>query len=596
MTTPHDPSLDERVNHAKIDVLFQRTPATSLAGVLFSLLLAWALGHEADRHVLWIWFGLRCLITVLRIGLSVVYQSSGHKKMIFWRHAFMLGVLLDALSWGVLGLWLIPVQSTDISALVLIALLGVVSVGSAVFQHHWRAAAGFSMCMLLPIAVQQIAQADPSSIYVGVALLFFLTLTIFEARSSERRISELLRLRFNTDRIAEERAQALLLAERQSSVKSQFLATMSHEMRTPLHGILGITRGLRKKNTQDTESLALVERAGEHLLTLINDALDFSKLEAGQVRLQPQAFDLAALIDDIVLLSRPPAYEAGLNLNLRLRMPRPCVVWGDPSRVRQVLHNMVGNAIKFTAIGSVTIVAKHNTKRGRTRIAVHDTGIGITATELPRIFEAFHQADSSFTRRYAGTGLGLTIARDLARAMGGDLVVTSQPGRGSCFTMVVNLPIAEVDLPLDFEPAQVSTLSGHVLLAEDNAVNALVAKAVLKKLGLDVTLVENGEQALQTFCTKRPDLVLLDCHMPVMDGLEAARQIRLYEKNQGLPPTPLIALTANALQGDREKSLAAGMNEHLAKPFRDEELGALLAEFLKQKTKRTDHKGPFKST
>jgi two-component system, sensor histidine kinase len=463
--------------------------------------------------------------------------------------------------------------------------LGVVSVGTAIFQHSWRVAATFSAVMLWPIAIQQLAHGDRAGRYVGAALLVYLVLTVFEARTSERRIRELLYLRFNTDRIAEERAEALRLAQRQSVVKSQFLATMSHEMRTPLHGILGITRGMRDETSRhymnNGQALALVERAGEHLLTLINDALDFSKLEAGQVRLQPQVFDLATLIDDVVSLSLPPAYEAGLALSARLQMPRPCLVFGDPSRLRQVLHNMVGNAIKFTESGSVTVIAKHNSARGRARIAVHDTGIGISAQELPLIFDAFHQADASFTRRYAGTGLGLTIARDLARAMGGDLVGTSQAGRGSCFTVTVNLPQAQVDLLLeDLQPVKISTLQGHVLLAEDNPVNALVAQAVLTKLGLTVELTENGEQALHSFCNRQPDLVLLDCHMPVMDGLQAAEQMRLHEKTYNWKPTPLVALTANALQGDREKSLACGMNEHLAKPFRDDELAAVLSRFL----------------
>ncbi|MEO8155220.1 MAG: ATP-binding protein [Rhizobacter sp.] len=388
-------------------------------------------------------------------------------------------------------------------------------------------------------------------------------------------------MRFSTDRIAEERAEALRMAQRQSSVKSQFLATMSHEMRTPLHGILGLTRMLQNEQPQRPgEHLSLIERAGEHLLTLINDILDFSKLEAGQVRLAPQVFDLAALIDDVVSLSVPSAFQTGLTLTTRLHMPRPCFVSGDPSRLRQVLHNLIGNAIKFTEAGAVTVVAKH---RGtRARIAVHDTGVGISADELPRIFDAFHQADSSFTRRFGGTGLGLTIARELARAMGGDLVCTSQQGRGSCFTVTVDLPAAADPVPVRAAQGGESTaaLQGHVLLAEDNPVNALVAEAALKNMGLTVELVEDGLQALASFRAQQPDLVLLDCQMPVMDGFEAVRRMREHEGELGLPRTPVVALTANALQGDREHSLAAGMDEHLAKPFRDEELRAVLRRLL----------------
>jgi two-component system, sensor histidine kinase len=575
-----DEALLLRVERATLDALYQRTVNSCVASVLFALLMCFGLSHYADDTILWNWFGLRCGVSVLRIALGWFYARSAQKDHRLWRQIFMASVLLDAAVWGAIGLWLIPKDIPNVSVLVLAAMLGVVSVGAAIFQHSWRAAALFS-ALLLPIALQQLASGDRTGVYVGCALLVYLLLIVLEARTSEQRIRELIYLRLHTDRIAEERAQALRLAQRQSSVKGQFLATMSHEMRTPLHGILGLTRALRERDPSG-DSLALIERAGEHLLTLINDALDFSKLEAGQVRLQPQVFDLAILIDDVVALSLPPAYEAGLTLTSRRHLPRPCWVYGDPARLRQVLHNMVGNAIKFTEAGSVTVVAKHNASRGRVRIAVHDTGIGIPAEELPLIFEAFHQADGSFTRRFTGTGLGLTIARDLARAMGGDLVATSQPGRGSCFTVTIDLPQAEVDLPLDLvPPPMMGRLFGHVLLAEDNPVNALVAQAVLTKLGLTVELTENGEQALQAFCAKQPDLVLLDCHMPVMDGIEAARQMRQHEQTQGWHPTPLVALTASALQGDRERSLACGMNEHLAKPFRDDELAAVLGRFLK---------------
>ncbi|MET0333336.1 MAG: response regulator, partial [Rhizobacter sp.] len=198
-----------------------------------------------------------------------------------------------------------------------------------------------------------------------------------------------------------------------------------------------------------------------------------------------------------------------------------------------------------------------------------------------RIFDAFHQADSSFTRRFGGTGLGLTIARELARAMGGDLVCTSQQGRGSCFTVTMDLPAVPDPTPIVAQESLEQTpLHGRVLLAEDNPVNALVAEAVRKNLGLTVELVEDGLQAVASFRASPPDLVLLDCQMPVMDGFEAVRRIREHEGEQGLARTPVVALTANALQGDREHSLAAGMDDHLAKPFRDEDLRAILRRHL----------------
>jgi CheY-like chemotaxis protein/anti-sigma regulatory factor (Ser/Thr protein kinase) len=301
------------------------------------------------------------------------------------------------------------------------------------------------------------------------------------------------------------------------------------------------------------------------------------------VQLTPQCFDLAALIDEVVSLSSRPAAEAGLLISARLQMPRPCFVMGDPARVRQILHNLVGNAIKFTEQGSVTVMAQHNAEHGRARIRVCDTGVGIPPADQALIFQAFHQADGSFTRRYAGTGLGLTIARELAQAMGGDLTVKSQVGKGSCFTVKLDLPRADapqVEAAAAAPAPLPDRLQGHVLLAEDNPVNAIVAEAVLVKHGLAVTVVADGQQALDAFCRQRPDLVLLDCQMPVMDGLEAARRMRAHEAVAGWSRTPMIALTANAFAGDREDSLAAGMDDHLSKPFRDDDLVRLLARHL----------------
>lgn len=579
-TVGHDDGLAQRVQDAQTVMLYQRAQTSTLAGIGFALLACLGLQPYVDASLVWSWFVLRCGVSGVRMLLTQGFFRTPSSGGAAWRRWFELMLAVDGFTWGLAAIWFMPSGSPHVHTLQLTSVVGVAAIGMFVLQPSARASAFFLTSMLLPVAVHELLSGTRFGLFAGLGLLIFLALIMVEARRSEARIRELLTLRFTTDRIAEERAEALRLAQRQSSVKSQFLATMSHEMRTPLHGILGLTRMLRnEKPEKPDEQLQLVERAGEHLLTLINDILDFSKLEAGQVRLSPQVFDLAALIDDVASLSVPSAFQSGLSLTTRLHMPRPCYVRGDPSRLRQVLHNLLGNAIKFTDTGAVTVVAKH--RGSRARIAVHDTGVGISAEELPRIFDAFHQADSSFTRRYGGTGLGLTIARELARAMGGDLVCTSQQGRGSCFTVTVDLPTVPDPAPIVAqESLQQTPLHGRVLLAEDNPVNALVAEAALKNLGLTVELVEDGLQAVASFRASPPDLVLLDCQMPVMDGFEAVRRIREHEGEQGLPRTPVVALTANALQGDREHSLAAGMDDHLAKPFRDEELRAVLRRHL----------------
>jgi len=575
-----EPGLAERVLDAQTVMLYLRVQTSTLAGMAFALLVCLGLLPFVNHTLAWAWFALRIAVSSTRLLLGYWFFRVAPQGDAVWCRRFVAMLAVDGFAWGLVSILLTPQGELYVAALLLTAVVGVALIGLFVLQPSWRASATFLTTILLPVALHQVLGDTGFGLYAGLGLMMFLGIALLEARRAEVRIRELLTLRFTTDRIAEERAEALRMAQRQSTVKSQFLATMSHEMRTPLHGILGLTRMLQnEKPAEPGEQLLLIERAGEHLLTLINDILDFSKLEAGQVRLSPQVFDLAALIDDVASLSMPAAFQVGLTLTTRLNMPKPCYVRGDPSRLRQVLHNLVGNAIKFTEQGAVTVVARY--RGSRARIAVHDTGVGISPEELPRSFDAFHQADSSFTRRFGGTGLGLTIARELARAMGGDLVCTSKQGRGSCFTVTVDLAAAPDPSPaVDGAAAGGGVLQGHVLLAEDNPVNALVAEAALKNMGLTVELVEDGLQALASFRAQPPDLVLLDCQMPVMDGFEAVRRMREHEGEQGLRRTPVVALTANALAGDREQSLAAGMDDHLAKPFRDEELRAVLRRLL----------------
>jgi len=291
------------------------------------------------------------------------------------------------------------------------------------------------------------------------------------------------------------------------------------------------------------------------------------------------------------------AAEKGLPLRREVQLPSPCMVFGDAARLRQVLHNLVGNAIKFTDMGHVRVtVQRHDCESEgpdspcakRVVFRVEDTGIGITPDQQTMVFDAFHQADGSFVRRHRGTGLGLTISREIARAMNGDILCESTAGQGSVFTLNVPLPRVTNSEPTRFLATRPASLlgelgfSGHVLLAEDNPVNALVAEAILTKLGLKVTHVEDGQQALAILTPPHHgiDLVLMDCQMPVLDGIEATRRLRCLEQEQGRPSLPVIALTANVMSQDRDRCRTAGMDDHLAKPFTQEDLSAMLKAHL----------------
>jgi CheY-like chemotaxis protein len=471
-------------------------------------------------------------------------------------------------------------------------------------------------------------------------------------------VEEGIQLRLRAESLAHEKAEALKIAVRQSAVRTQFLANISHELRTPLHGILGMARVLQ---TELKDEPALLQRAdlisssGSHLLSLINDLLDLSRIDAGQFLLRQERHDLSAQVAQLAGIYAMRCDGKDLHFTLQNTLPETCWVTGDPARFRQVLHNLLGNAVKFTQRGGVTLAVGRNPATGMVRVEVHDTGPGIPSTDLDRIFEAFHQSDGGMAALSSeGAGLGLTIARDIARAMGGDIVVASVAGGGTTMVFTACLPSAQAPhleaesapsdrgatapalaatVHLDAEPAaslqqsgaeetsdsasqesseedkrdngetaaegassddgvapdtddkQSSNACGRclALLAEDNDINALVATNFLEIIGVQSERVKDGQEAVRealrsgTQHHRRPDIILMDCQMPVMTGHEAARMIRAKEQAMGLARIPIVALTATASDTERQDCLEAGMDDFLSKPCTLEDLSRAIA-------------------
>jgi signal transduction histidine kinase/ActR/RegA family two-component response regulator len=387
-------------------------------------------------------------------------------------------------------------------------------------------------------------------------------------------------------------------AHKLAQAKSEFLAKMSHEIRTPLNGVIAAAdlMAATQLNDEQHELLDTLRLSAKTLLGIINDILDFSKIEAGRMVLETLPFTPTVLVEEVVSIMAPAAHSKGLTVRTELSSSLPHSVAGDPLRLRQILLNFVGNAIKFTACGEVVIRAMRLKKgEGQSawlRFEVQDTGVGIPPEKQAGIFDAFTQADSSVTRQYGGTGLGLAICKRLVELMDGQIGVYSQPGQGSCFWFEVPLPVIQENAPEETtaQPSG-SALNSHeldgvrVLLVEDNPVNQKVAIRMLQKLGCVVELAENGQQALEKLERASYDIVLMDMQMPIMDGLTATRLLRQREQQTGHHQV-VIALTANAMQTDRELCLEAGMDDYLSKPLTLDALQVMLLRWVAQHKQR----------
>jgi signal transduction histidine kinase len=588
-------AIERQIDFERISTLYGLAQNTLIGGIVYAVLMVLMLRPHFSLPVILAWFGFKVGVAVFRLIDGRLFRRDEQRaaRPSYWKHRFFFSVIADSLGWGVTAVIFMPTPDPVTNGVLVAGTVGVASAGVLSLGSH-RVASGAALMLVLGPLIEQQALAGTTIEHVtAAALLVYGAVLFHESQSAHRRFTASMRLRLENAAIAEERHRALVYAEHSNAAKTRFLASVSHELRTPLNGIIGMTQLLAVEplSPLQRQRLEVLRNSAEHLVTVIGDLLDLSRIEFDRIELNPQPTLIVQAVRDVTDLLQPVAEERGLVFEVGFDSKLPAAALMDASRVKQVLHNLIGNALKFTATGQIRIAVVM--ANGLLRFQVSDTGEGIPPEAMERIFDAFEQAPSTTAPQRSGAGLGLTISRRLARAMGGDVQCRSTPGIGTTFdfsvayraTPRIPQPRAsvadEVAAAVIAEATDAPARPGRVLVVEDNDVNALVVRGMLEQMGIETELAINGQRALASMGRNAFDLVLMDCQMPVLDGWEATRIWRARESRlRHDSHLPIVALTASAVAGERERCLAAGMDDYLSKPFTREALGAVVDRYL----------------
>ena len=578
-----------------------RSGAIATIGVAALFLLALRDVHPQGQLIGWAIAVVA--ISMLRVALAGWSKRSTPGAGDIQPNTPSICLIVAALSggvWGAAATILFPLGHSELYFVTAFLLIGMPAGAISSFGAWWPAYAAYVLASVGPFAVYFLASGEGQFAIAGLAACLFGAFLLREGYIIGRTISRNIAQRIALMAMTRSLGDALDRADAANRAKSTFLANMRHELRTPLNVILGMSQLLVESpdapaHRQLPES---IRRAGQSLLALINDVLDLAQIEAGRVPLHLAPFAPRQLVDDVIDMFAVEAESKSLRLDAVYAASVPEWFIGDQVRLRQIVLNLVGNAIKFTAAGSVRIEVSIEKAAAETaadgvrsavsmlRIEVADTGPGIAESEHARIFTAFQQGDDSSTRAHPGTGLGLKISSELAALMGGRIELRSVPGAGSCFVVMVpeSIMSTERDEEAAVESAQklsesaIASLSGlRVLVVEDNVVNAALVRLLLERDGCVVGAAASGTQALEILGTQAWDVVLMDCQMPEMDGYATTRYWRRLELTERRPRLPILALTAHAMADDRKRSLDAGMDDYLTKPVKLDALRAVLA-------------------
>lgn len=573
-------NLEKKIFQKKLSFLYGELPKGVFATLALGLILVMAIRDDVSNERLVIWYALTVFVSLLRVYSFFYFKADKNKEDNLHKHYRLIfaGTLASALIWGSSSVYIFP-ESDALKLFVIFCIAGLSAGATGSLSSLFKVYAGFVLVSVVPFIIVFSFEASSYALFISAALVLYLVAVSSTALKITQNLDKTLRLGYTNNDLVEELRTKAVLAEQAAEAKSMFLSTMSHEIRTPLNAIMGYISILRKNETDRNKQhqLEIIDNSSHLLLGVINDVLDFNKLETGKMKLEYIECDVKRELKQLVELFLPLCKEKGVSLVYKIDDAIPECILTDAFRLNQILNNLLSNAIKFTPKGK-QVILKSSYQEPHIHFEVIDEGIGIDIQHQKSIFERFEQADSSTTRKYGGTGLGLSISYQLSLLFGSKLDVFSVLDKGSIFSFSIEARVCEaMREEKQLEKVELYFDRQKILVAEDNKTNQMLIKLILEDLNLDVTMANDGKEALQSYSDLYA-LVLMDINMPEMNGIEAMQAIK--KKHAA---AKIIAVTANALKEDEAKYLNLGFDGYLAKPIENDALLDVLRSMITSK-------------